>query len=352
MISFETYWLFLLAPLPWLVYHWLPAVNDQSPALRVPFAHELDQVASDYRERGTQSRLNTALLVLAWLCLLIAVNRPIASGEAIKLPTEARDMMLAVDISGSMDERDMIIADTNARRIDAVKYVLGDFIRRRSGDRLGLILFADQAYLQVPLSYDTDTVNQLLQEAQLGFAGQKTAIGDAIGLSIKRLVERPAESRTLILLTDGANNAGAVAPLDAARLAIENSIRIHTIGVGADRIVERSFFGNRTRNPSRDLDENTLKQIAELSGGQYFRAKDTEELEAIYAELDKLEPVDQEARFYRPTTQLFYYPLSVSLIAVCTLILLKLITRLKRRAAQAELADPVNRPIVSRNTKP
>lgn len=332
-ISFETYWWFLLTPLPLLVYFWLPAVSDQSPALRVPFIGELTSIAQYSKQSRPRSYFNSALLILLWLCLIVAVNRPIAVGEAIKLPTEARDMMLAVDISGSMEERDMLIDNHNVMRIEMVKQVLGEFTERRAGDRLGLILFADQAYLQVPLTYDTQTVKQLLTEAQLGFAGQKTAIGDAIGLAIKRLVERPNESRTLILLTDGANNAGQVAPLEAAKLAAENDIRVYTIAIGADQMIEQSIFGRRVRNPSRDLDENTLKSIAQQTGGLFFRAKNTEGLEAIYAELDKLEPVDQEARFYRPKQQLFYLPLSAAFIIAALLMLISLASKLNQKMA-------------------
>lgn len=331
MISFETYWFFLLIPLPWLMVIGLPIASDQSPALRVPFTTDLASLAQQSQSRSSSSFIHLLLLSLMWLFLIIAINRPIATGEAIQLPTEARDMMLAVDISGSMEERDMVLNNKNVRRIDTVKHVLSDFTDRRSGDRIGLILFADQAYLQVPLTYDLTTVKQLLNEAQLGFAGQKTAIGDAIGLSIKRLIERPNESRTLILLTDGANNAGNVAPLDAAKLAAENNITIYTVAIGADSIVERSFFGNRTRNPSRDLDENTLKNIATLTGGQFFRAKNTEDLKGIYSELDKLEPVDQEAQFYRPTQQLFYIPLSMAFGCVLLLLLMNIALQLKRK---------------------
>ncbi|MBT6579957.1 MAG: VWA domain-containing protein, partial [Cellvibrionales bacterium] len=271
------------------------------------------------------------LLVLCWFGLVVAAAQPQFIGDPVELPTTGRDLMLAVDISGSMEERDMLLNGKNVRRIDTVKHVLSDFTDRRSGDRVGLILFADQAYLQVPLTYDLATVKQLLNEAQLGFAGQKTAIGDAIGLSIKRLIERPNESRTLILLTDGANNAGNVAPLDAAKLAAENAIKIYTIAIGADTIVERSFFGNRTRNPSRDLDETTLKSIAKQTGGQFFRAKNTEDLKGIYSALDKLEPVDQEAQFYRPIKQLFYIPLGIALGTTFLLLLLNISIQLKRK---------------------
>ena len=328
MFSFELYSVFLLLPLPLLMYRYIPRVADHSAALRVPFIDTIDQIEQQTANNYSRTNLlSTVALSLIWILTLIAAARPVLIGEAIKLPTQARDMMLAVDISGSMDQRDMRINNRAVMRIDSVKSVLNEFIQRRQGDRLGLILFADQAYIQAPLTYDTNTVKQLLIEAQLGFAGQRTAIGDALGLGIKRLVERPAESRTLILLTDGANNSGSVSPLEAAKLAQENGITVHTIGVGADEMVERSFFGNRTRNPSRDLDEGTLREIAKTTGGRYFRAKNTNELQAIYLELDQLEPVDQDAQFFRPQKQLFHLPLSLAFTLSGLLIVSNLVRR-------------------------
>ncbi len=314
MISFETLWFFALLPLPWLVYRWLPPAGENAAALRAPFAQQLVTLGKDIERGHVRKPLRMALLTAAWLALLASLNRPVVLGEPVQVATEARDLMLAVDISGSMDRRDMVVNDRRAMRIDSVKHVLQQFIDRRVGDRLGLLLFADQAYLQAPLTHDRDTVKQLLLDAQLGFAGQQTAIGDAIGLAIKRLAERPAKSRTLILLTDGANNTGNVTPLEAAGLAAEQGVKIYTIGIGADKIVERSIFGNRTRNPSRDLDERTLKEIASATGGQYFRARNTEQLEGIYQQLDELEPVDQEAMTFRPRQQLFYLPLAGALL--------------------------------------
>jgi Ca-activated chloride channel family protein len=220
--------------------------------------------------------------------------------------------MLAVDISGSMEQQDMLVNSQYTNRITAVKAVVGEFVEQRASDRLGLILFGQQAYLQTPLTHDSKTVNQQLQEAQLGFAGNATAIGDAIGLAIKRLRGRPAESRVLILLTDGANNAGTD-PLEAAAIAAEANIRIHTIGVGADEIITRGFFGQNQRiNPSSDLDETTLEAIADKTGGKYFRARDPQELQQIYAEIDKLEPIPDEQTF-RPSRSLLHWPLSAAL---------------------------------------
>ena len=161
-------------------------------------------------------------------------------------------------------------------------------------------------------------MKRFLREAQLGFAGRETAIGDAVGLAVKRLRERPADSRVLILLTDGANNAGEVQPLDAARLAADNSVRIHTIGIGSDKMVMPglfgSSFGSQVVNPSRDLDEETLRRIAELTGGNYFRARDPAELVNIYQLLDAMEPVEQEAQSYRPQKSLFHLPLALAFV--------------------------------------
>ena len=319
MPELENAWLLALLPLPLLVYRLIPAVSSTESALRVPFLAMIETLdESGGATRGRPGYLVT--LFLAWALLVIATSRPVWIGDPVELPTLARDLMIAVDISGSMDERDMLHEDKHYRRIDLVKILLGDFMQRRQGDRLGLILFADQAYLQAPLTRDAQTVSQLLREAQLGFAGQKTAIGDAIGLSVKRLLDRPAETRVLVLLTDGASNAGKVTPTEAARFAAENDIRIHTIGMGAESIIEKTLFSQRQRNPSRDLDEKTLKAIAETTGGLYFRARDSEELEGIYQQLDSIEPVEQEVEVFRPTVQLFFWPLGAALVLITLLL--------------------------------
>jgi Ca-activated chloride channel family protein len=205
-------------------------------------------------------------------------------------------------------------------RLTATKFVAGDFIERRAGDRIGLILFGENAYLQAPMTHDRETVRTLMYESAIGLAGKATAIGDAIGLAVKRLRERGAASKVLILLTDGANTAGAVQPLEAADLAAREGLKIYAIGVGADEMIIRDFFGSRKVNPSADLDEATLRGIAERTGGRYFRARDTEELEEIYALLDELEPVDQDIRRFRPRQSLYYWPLAFS-VALTTLLL-------------------------------
>ncbi|MGR9091133.1 MAG: VWA domain-containing protein, partial [Gammaproteobacteria bacterium] len=190
----------------------------------------------------------------------------------------------------------------------------GDFIDRRVGDRVGLVLFGTQAYLHVPLTFDRPTVKQLLDESLIGLAGPSTAIGDAIGLAVKRLRANDSDDKILILITDGANTAGVIDPVRAAELAAQAGLTIHTIGIGADEIMVRRLFGSFRFNPSRDLDEKTLRAIAEKTNGRYFRARDLEELEQIYAEIDKLEPVERGGEHFRPTTPLYPWPLAAALL--------------------------------------
>jgi Ca-activated chloride channel family protein len=312
MLSWQWPALFALLPIP-LIVRWLTRGDDaSSSAIQVPFFDALQNLEQSQVSPQASNWLKALLLWLLWASLVTAVARPTWVGEPVNLPQERRDLMIAVDISGSMEQQDMLINNRYTDRITAVKAVVGEFVEKRASDRLGLILFGQQAYLQTPLTFDSKTVNQQLQEAQIGFAGNNTAIGDAIGLAIKRLRGRPAESRVLILLTDGANTAGTE-PLQAAAIAAEAEIRIHTVGVGADEMITRSLFGRNQRvNPSRDLDEVTLKAIAEQTGGQYFRARDPKELQKIYAEIDRLEPIPVEQTF-RPTKSLLHWPLSAAL---------------------------------------
>ena len=318
MIEWLWPWVILLAPLPWLVRRVAPRAQGQDPALRAPFFEQWQSLSEQgSRSKRAVGRLPLIALWAMWLLLLVSAARPVWIGDAIELPNSGRDLMLAVDISGSMKIEDMQYNKALVPRITAVKQVGAEFIERRQGDRLGLILFGSNAYVQSPLSFDTATVRRFLTEAQIGFAGQDTAIGDAIGLAVKRLKERPAESRVLILLSDGRDTASSVKPEDAARLAAQLGIRIYTIGIGADSLTTPglfgSSFGSRQINPSAELDEAGLQAIAQMTGGQYFRARNPAELAAIYQMLDQLEPIELDAATYRPRQALGYLPLLLAL---------------------------------------
>jgi len=316
MMSLVWPWMLALGPLPWLVRRWAsPAPEQATAALRVPHFQDMVQLQSVRKVGNVQSRSSMWFWssIVIWLLLLLAAARPQWTGEPIGLPTSGRDLMLAVDISGSMAIPDFSINGQEVTRLAVVKRAAGEFIARRTGDRVALIVFGSQAYVQTPLTFDRDTVNTMLQETEIGLAGKETAIGDAIGLAVKRLKEQPAGSRVLVLLTDGANTAGEVSPKQAGDLAKEQGLRIYTIGVGADRMEVDSLFGSRTVNPSRDLDENTLRHLAQSTGGLYLRAKNTEALANVYTELDRLEPASTDTELFRPKTELFIWPLSLAL---------------------------------------
>lgn len=330
MFEFAWPWLFLLAPLPWLLRLCLPPADSGEAALQVSFLGELESL-SGRRARlqlpPWKKQLHFALL---WLLLLTAAARPEWVGEPLPLPASGRDLLIAVDVSGSMGYADMHWEEEEVSRLALVKHLIGDFIEGRTGDRLGLILFGSQAYLQAPLTFDRQTVRTWLDEAVIGIAGKNTAIGDAIGLAVKRLRQRPATSRVLVLITDGANNGGEIEPMIAARLAAEEGVTIYTIGIGADPQQGGNFaaFGV---SPSLDLDEPTLRAIAELSGGEYFRARDQGELQAIEATLDRLEPVAQQPTLARPARALYVWPLAAAVLLSLALVLRSLWPQLREQ---------------------
>ncbi|MBE7373316.1 vWA domain-containing protein [Pseudomonas lopnurensis] len=306
-------WVFLLLPLPWLLRGLLPAADRGEAALRVSFLDELQSLAGR-RARVALPAWRQQLPYLAiWLLLLFAAARPQWLGEPLPLPVSGRDLLMAVDVSGSMDYPDMQWNDEELTRLELVKRLLGDFIEDRHGDRVGLILFGSKAYLQAPLTFDRRTVRIWLDEALVGIAGSNTAIGDAIGLAVKRLRERPADNRVLVLVTDGANNGGEIEPLLAATLAAEEGVRIHTIGIGADP-EEGGVLSRFGFNPGLELDEPTLRAIAERTGGEYFRARTSAELEAIGETLDRLEPAAQQPTQARLAEALYAWPLAAALL--------------------------------------
>lgn len=314
MFEFELIWVLLFLPLPLLVKLILPSVENSTQALKVPFYQKWINLQQGTSTISKSRSKKIWILYFSWLLLIVAAAKPMWIGDPVSIPVSGRDLMLAVDLSGSMENTDFIIEGSQVDRLTAVKKVAGQFIERRIGDRIGLVLFGKRAYIQTPLTFDRTTVRYMLNEAEIGLAGKETAIGDGIGLAVKRLRERPEESRVLILLTDGANTAGEIEPLKAAELAKTVGLKIYTIGVGADVMEIQSFFGTRRVNPSTDLDEETLTKIAALTGGAYFRAKDTKGLEEIYQKLDEMEPTIQESETLRPEKALFYWPLGLCIL--------------------------------------
>ncbi len=323
MIHFDWPWVAALLPLPFIIrFLFRPIIVANEAALRVPFISEFSSETNSEHRIDVKHKL-FILAIVIWCCLVSAAMKPLWLGDFVEVPVSGRDLMLAVDLSQSMEAEDFILNDKQVNRLSATKAVAGEFIDRRIGDRLGLILFGQQAYLQTPLTFDRVTVKTLLYESAIGLAGQSTAIGNAIGLAVKRLREQGENSRILVLLTDGANTSGEVEPLQAADIAAQEGLKIYTIGIGADEMIVRSFFGSRRINPSTDLDEKTLQAIADKTGGRYFRARDTKQLEEIYHLLDELEPIEKDVEKFRPQTALFHWPLSLGLFLILSLLLIR-----------------------------
>jgi len=311
-ISWLWPWALVLLPLPMLVYFFHPnRYEKNTDALLVPDLGPFVPL-SENTSSLSKGAVASILLVLSWIALTLALARPQSIGDPLDVPLSGRDLMLCIDISGSMGEEDLYQGNSRVTRMAIVKAVASDFIARRNADRVGLILFGSQAYVQTPLTTDHKTVQSFLEEASIGLAGRKTAIGDALGLGVKRLRDMEQESKVLILLTDGTNTAGVVQPSDAAQLAAQEGIRIYTIGIGSDR-QRTNLFGMPIGGRRSDLDEASLKEIADVSGGQYFRARNQTELQRIYNEIDRLEPNELLVDDFRRVTELYIWPLAAAL---------------------------------------
>ncbi len=329
MLQLELPWALALLPLPLLVYWLTPEFRDHGEAVRVPFFARLAKLTGKDPQSGAVVQQKGALQLLvgiaSWLLVVAALTKPVWVAEPIVQEKSARDMLLIVDLSQSMDERDFIGASgEKVTRLEAVKEVLRDFIRRREKDRIGLAVFGNAAFPQAPFTEDHATVITLLDELSTGMAGPKTMIGDAIGLAIRLFDASDKQSKVAILLTDG-NDSGSQMPVSrAAQIASENGIVIHTIAMG-----------DPTTVGEQELDTDSLKDIADRTGGQYFLALDKAGLESIYAELDRLAPELLETISYRPKHQLFYYPLAALVICILLLAAAMLYTTARREQAHA-----------------
>jgi len=327
MLEIAWWWAILLLPLPLLVRLILPPAKPTELALEVPLLNHYRPAR--HSVAMSSNHLAKLCLSLFWICLIAAASRPLWLGEPVSRSVSGRDLMLAVDISGSMQEADMRINARAASRLEVLKYVVGEFIDGREGDRLGLILFGTNAYSYVPLTFDLVTLKKLLNDVSSGLAGRYTAIGDAIGLAVKSMRQQASKHKVLILVTDGSNTAGINDPMMAARIALEAGLTVHTIGVGTDEQSLSREYGVQSIPAGTALNERLLRSIAAITGGKYFRATNARSLEQIYVTLDKLELIEREFQSYRPRTELFYLPL-LSAILIILIYLLWIIWRSSR----------------------
>ena len=309
MISFGLPWAFVLLPLPLLVWRFLPAHKERVPAIRFPFFRRVVAEAQVTAAAGAvvMGRAWFQMLVAAfiWAMLVLAIARPERLGAPIETSKSARDLILAIDISGSMDTRDFATAEGQpVQRLAGVRDVVRAFVEGRDGDRMALIVFGTKAYLQSPLTEDTGTIVELLDQTEVGMAGPHTAIGDALGLSIRTFEASEIEQRLLILLSDGADTASRMSPLNAAEIARGEGVEVHTIAVGDPNATGE----NR-------VDTQALDDIARRTGGQSFFAADQAALDEIYARIDALTPRLTETQSYRPRQSLHHLPLLLALLA-------------------------------------
>ncbi|MCO6358686.1 VWA domain-containing protein [Roseivirga pacifica] len=295
-------WVFWLLPLPLLIFWLVPPLRLRSESLGMPGFDKMASYTNEKPRRAALVRrrnfLNWVMLMLCWLLFLAALASPQLVGEPEKKVKTSRNFLVTADISFSMAREDWAIDGQKSRRWDAVKNIMHDFIEKREGDRMGLVFFGSNAYIQAPFTPDLKTVDQLLEEADVGMAGQMTRIGKAIKKGLNMFENDTIETKVMLLLTDGGDDGTDILPLDAANMAKKDSVIIYTIGIGDPDVA------------GSDLDEQTLIDIAELTEGRYFRAKDEQELAEIYDELDKLEPIEYEEEQNKPVTVLYHYPLA------------------------------------------
>ena len=313
MISFLWPWLFLLLPLPLLARWLLPATEGVGGSpLQVPFYHQLSRLSGHHSMGGVWNRRLLPPLLI-WLLLVTSAAQPVWLGDNRPQPTTGRDLMLLIDISGSMRHVDFRLHEEPAERLQVVKLVASEFVEQRRGDRLGLILFGSQPFLRAPLSHDRATIRALLQESEVALAGEYTAIGDAIGLGIKRMHDLKSDSRVMILLTDGANNEGRIPPRQAAEIAAARGIRIYTIGVGAVETPGPNPFGVWSSDNAQRFERQVLEDIAAITRGHFFHVLDTAGLQAAYTRLNELEPALGDAVDEYLSTPLYTWSLAAAL---------------------------------------
>lgn len=333
MLTFAYLWIFILLPLPWIVRAFLPPQPASQVAVRVPFGDRLRaamQGGSAVRQ-VTRRASRSFVPLLTWGLVLTALARPQWVERPISRDLPTRDLLLLVDLSGSMQQEDFTNSEgTKVDRLVAVKEVLGDFLLRRKGDRVGLVVFGDSAFLQSPFSTDLNLSRQLLDETAIGMAGPRTAFGDAIGLSVTLFQKSDAPAKTIIALTDGNDTKSQVPPIEASRVAKAEGIRIHTVAIG-----------DPTTVGEEKLDTETLRSVAEGSGGKYFFAGDRVQLEGIYAALDEIETRQLNVVSYRPRTDLYFWCLLAAVLVWLAEKLLAILT-VRRGSASGEIAGRIH----------
>lgn len=296
-------WTMLLLPLPILLHRWMQPYPSQEETLRVPFLYRLSRASGQSPQNHLAAKrlpLQRALIIVLWLSVILALTRPVWLGEPVIQQLPSRDLMLAVDISASMETDDMRDSNgTSISRLEALKTILSTMAEQRQGDRFGLILFGTAPYLQVPFTSDSALFSELLDEAKVPMAGPKTMLGDAIGLALKHFESSHSQNKLLLLITDGKDSGSRIPPLEAARFAADSGIKIHTVAIGS-----------QTTTGESELDMELLEAVSRQGGGKLFSAEGHTELENLSQWLDQLEPSELKKEAYQPRTELYQWPLA------------------------------------------
>jgi Ca-activated chloride channel family protein len=309
MLEFDLPWMFALAPAPVLVWLVFPAYRERLASVRIPFFDELAKASGRRPERGAARMRRNVLQWIAapvvWLLLVAALARPQWVEPPIEKIESARDLLLAIDVSQSMEARDFRAPDgRTVDRLEAASLVLDDFITRREGDRLGLIVFGGGAYLQAPLTMDHDTVRLMLEETRIGMAGPQTMIGDAIGLGIRMFESSEAPEKVLVLMTDGNDTGSRIPPEKAASLAAERGVTLYAIAIGDPA------------TSAEKVDLAALESLASATGGRSYVASNETELAGVYSDLDRIQPQQFTSISYRPKRSLFQWPLGAAMVVI------------------------------------
>ncbi|MCH4896046.1 VWA domain-containing protein [Marinilabiliaceae bacterium JC040] len=324
MCEFENIWVFILLPLPLLMLL-IPRYNKKKVSLRIPLGmsqsiQELKLSNNNRNKIKSKSIVDWLIIIIIWILLIVSLASPFIVGKSKQISKTGRNILMVSDISLSMQTSDFYDKEgNNQTRWEVCKEVMNDFIKRRKGDRVGLIVFGSQAYTQTPFTEDINSYGRFLNQIEVGMAGQMTAINSAIALGIDLFEKDKINKRIMILLTDGVDSKSSVSAINMAKLAKEKKVIIYTIGVGG------------SLNSNSDLDEKTLKEISDVTGGKYFLANDRKEMEGIYKSLDKLEPMEYKNSSYCPKTKLFYYPLISAFCLSFIHIVLKLLFHLIKK---------------------
>ncbi|OPZ79316.1 MAG: von Willebrand factor type A domain protein [Alphaproteobacteria bacterium ADurb.Bin438] len=305
-----------------------PFDTNKDGAINSPFFEEMKNIAKSSNfisiSSFKQNHFLFALSFLAWFLLTLALLRPVYVGKAVPIEQEGRNLIIAIDVSGSMEMPDFSMDGKNSNRLIVARTLSKNFVKKRKGDRIGVVLFGTTAHLFIPLSFDIPVILEMLNEVDFGLVGEKTAIGDAIGVALKSFKDVDSKSSVIILISDGSSNAGSLNNDQAIKLAKDMNVKIYTVGIGADKMRVASIFGTKVIDPSLDMDEEALKKIAKETNGEYFRARNTEDFENIYLKIDAIEKIKNDALFIQPKKELFYYPLALAFLIFSLVLLMRL----------------------------